>query len=99
MSEVITRSFLDSSEKKIVFERVQDVQDILDRNAMLRSMPQKSDWGRHVASIPCVILEKWMNESGVRYERLNAKDRNAWLDRLVDEKLNDPDWKYLRTDK
>jgi hypothetical protein len=99
LSEVVTRSFLDSSEKKIVFHRSQDVEDILDRNAMLRSLPQKSDWGRHIASIPCVILEKWMNDSGVRYERMRASERNEWLDRLIQEKLNDPDWKYLRTDK
>ena len=46
-------------------ERVQDVEPILDHNAWLRSQPQsrKSDL-RHIATVPFVTLEKWMNEDG-----------------------------------
>ncbi len=32
-----------------------DVEDILEHNKTLRSMSQKSDWGRHIASIPNII--------------------------------------------
>jgi hypothetical protein len=30
----------------VIAESWQDVEPILERNAMLRSMPQKSDWGK-----------------------------------------------------
>jgi hypothetical protein len=86
----------------LVVERVQDCQDILDRNAALRSLSQDGmgtqTWGRHVASIPCVILERWLTEE---YERGNVslKMFGPEMDRLVQRKLQDPDWKWLRTDK
>jgi alpha-galactosidase len=86
----------------LIAERVQDCQDILDRNALLRSMPQKSvgteTWGRHVASIPNVIMERWLNEE---LERGNTtiKMFGPEMDRLVKRKLQDPDWKWLRVDK
>lgn len=75
-----------------------DVEPVLERNKALRSMPQKSDWGRHVASIPNIIMVKWLNEewgrgnTGLRY--LSPE----W-DKIVERKLQDPEWKYLRTDK
>jgi hypothetical protein len=86
----------------LVVERVQDCAPILDRNAELRSMPQKSvgteTWGRHVASIPCVIIERWMNEE---WQRGNVELKMAGdeFDKMVQRKLQDPDWKWLRTDK
>ncbi len=76
----------------------QDVEPILERNAALRAQPQKSDWGRHIASIPNVILVKWLNEE---YARGNTALRmyTKEFDDLVARKLADPDWAYLRTDK
>jgi len=78
-------------------ESVQDVEPILERNRQLRAERQKSDWGRHVASIPTVILTKWLNEE---YERgnLTIKAFGAEMDALVARKLKDPEWAYLRTD-
>jgi hypothetical protein len=60
-------------------------------------MAQKSDWGRHVASIPNVILTRWLNEE---YERGNVTIRlfGPEMDALVDRKLKDPEWAFLRTD-
>ena len=95
MSAVITRPHFDAGERKIHFERVQDVEPILEHNKVLCSLPQQSDWGRHVASIPNVVLEKWMNEEGVNYLALPADE----FARLVRRKLADPDWRWLRTDK
>ena len=79
-------------------ETVQDVEAILDHNKYLRSVPQKSDWGRHIASIPNVIITRWLNEE---YARGNATIRfgSKEMDDLVAKKLRDPDWAYLRTDK
>jgi hypothetical protein len=46
-----------------------------------RAEPQKNDWGRHIASIPNVILVRWMNEDGVnvlreRHTMLCGRPRN-----------------------
>lgn len=89
---------LDRTEKLIIAHTIQDVEPILERNKELRSMPQKSDWGRHVASIPNVIITKWLNEE---WERGNTQLRpfSKEFDELVTLKLRDPDWKFLRTDK
>jgi hypothetical protein len=95
MSEVFSRLTLDRSERLIVSERIQDVEPILERNKALQTIPQKSDWGRHVASIPCVIIEKWMNEEGVDLLRMSGEE----FARFIRKKINDPDWRHLRTDK
>lgn len=88
----------DSAERKFMFERVQDVEDILENNKKLRSEEQHSDWGRHVASIPNIIMERWLNEE---YERGNVSLRmfTKEFDEIVAKKLKDPDWAFLRTDK
>jgi hypothetical protein len=89
---------LDRGDKLIVAETVQDVEPILEHNKALRATPQKSDWGRHIASIPNVILTKWLNDEwakGNKTIRLFGEE----MDRLVAQKLKDPEWAYLRTDK
>jgi hypothetical protein len=95
---MLTQLSLDRGEKLIVARTLQDVEPILERNKQLRSTPQKSDWGRHVASIPNVILVKWANEE---YARGNTGLRmfTKEFDEIVEKKLQDPEWKYLRTDK
>jgi hypothetical protein len=88
----------DAAERKFVFERVQDVEDILENNKRLRTEAQKSDWGRHIASIPNIIMERWLNEE---FERGNTSVRmfSKEFDEIVKKKLADPDWAFLRTDK
>jgi len=83
---------------EIVASTTQDVEPILDRNAALRGEPQRSDWGRHVATIPNVILVRWLNEE---YARGNTSLHmfTTEFDELVQRKLRDPDWAYLRIDK
>lgn len=95
---VQTKIALDRGEGLIVVEQIQDVEPILEGNKLLRSMPQHSDWGRHVASIPNIILTKWLNEE---YAKGNKGLRmfTSEFDELVERKLQDPDWKYLRTDR
>jgi hypothetical protein len=82
----------------VIASATQDVEPILERNQNLRAEPQTSDWGRHVATIPNVILLKWLNEAHARGHtglRMFTKE----FDALVARKLADPDWKYLRTDR
>ena len=80
----------------VIVSTTQDVEPILARNARLREAPQRREWGRHVASIPNVILLKWLNEEHARGNtglRLFTRE----FDALVARKLADPDWAYLRT--
>jgi hypothetical protein len=98
MREIVTRAHYDAGERALTFERIQDVGDIIERNKRLQSEPQRSDWGRHIASIPNIFLEQWLNEEwrrGNRSIRLFSEDFN----KLVARKLRDPDWRFLRTDK
>lgn len=77
-------------------EQIQDVEPIIERNKALRSEAQRSDWGRHVASIPNVILTRWYNE--LAQGNPNITLFGAEMDEYVARKLKDPEWKYLRTD-
>jgi hypothetical protein len=95
MSNVQTRFHLDSNGEDVTVEHVQDVAPILARNARLRAEPQKSDWGRHIASIPNVILVRWMNEDGVNVLGMSSDEWGKYIKR----KLDDPDWRHLRVDK
>jgi hypothetical protein len=82
----------------VIASATQDVEPILERNQLLRVEPRTSDWARHVATIPNVILLKWLNEAHARGNtgmRMFTKE----FDALVKRKLEDPDWKYLRTDR
>lgn len=74
-------------------QSVQDVEPILENNKTLQSVTQKSDWGRHIASIPLVMIEKWSKESGVNLLAL-PKDEFA---RFIKRKIDDPDYRWLRT--
>jgi hypothetical protein len=79
----------------VIASTTQDVEPILARNARLRREPQRRDWARHVASIPNVILVKWLNEEHARGNtglRLFTRE----FDELVARKLADPDWAYLK---
>lgn len=93
---MLTRLSLDRGEKLIVAETMQDVEPILERNKALQGEAQRSDWGKHVASIPNVILVKWLNEE---HARGNATLRlfSPEFDALIARKLQDPDWAHLRT--
>ena len=92
-----TRVLLEK-DRSIVVASQDDVEGVLEHNKKLRSITQRSDWGRHVASIPPVICVKWLNEE---WQRGNTQLRflSPEWDLLVRDKLNDPEWKYLRTDK
>ena len=93
-----TRITLDRGERLIVAETTQDVEPILERNKLLRGEPQTGDWGRHIATIPNVILVKWLNEEHARGNvalRLFSKE----FDAVVARKLRDPEWRYLRVDR
>lgn len=74
-------------------EAVQDVEPIIDNNKRLQNTPQRSDWGRHVASIPLVIWQKWTEETNGELDRMDKATLTAFLRK----KLADPDYLWLRT--
>lgn len=93
-----TRIHLDSNGQDLAVENIQDVEPILERNKMLRTMEQKSDWGREVAEIPNVTLIQWLNEEHAKGNE-NLRLFTPEMDAIIQRKLKDPDWAYLRTDK
>lgn len=82
----------------VIASATQDVEPILERNQHLRADPRTSDWARHVATIPNVILLKWLNEAHAR-GNTGLRMFTAEFDALVARKLADAEWKYLRTDR
>jgi hypothetical protein len=94
-SFVKPRIHLDRDGTSLTIEHIQDVEPILERNAALRAVPQKSDWGRHIASIPNVVLIKWMNEEGADVLKMSGDEFGVF----IKKKLDDPDWRFLRVDR
>lgn len=79
---------------KLHVRRTQDVEPILDLNKRMANEPQtRAGTFRHVATIPNVILEKWIAEEGANVLTMD-KDEFALF---IKRRLNDPDWRYLRT--
>ena len=95
---VETRIHLDNNGKDLAVESVQDVEDIIENNKRLRSLEQKSDWGRHVAEIPNVIYLRWLNEEHAK-GNTSLQMFTPEFDAIVQRKLKDPEWAYLRVDK
>lgn len=93
---VTTRLHADG--RNITVERVQDVEDILELNKVRQNEPQsRSSDFRHIASVPNIFLERWLNEEHARGNTM----LRLWtpeFDKLVEQKLKDPDWRFLRTD-
>ena len=98
MSDIIFRPHFDSDGKGLAIEHVQDVEPILEWNKEARREEQHSDWGRHVARIPSVILVKWFDEEYAK-GRTDLRMFTSEFDEIVQRKLQDPEWAYLRTDR
>ena len=98
MSGVIVRPHFDPDGRHLAIEHVQDVSQILDWNHEARRGEQHSDWGRHVARIPNVIYVKWFDEEHAR-GNTHLRMFTEEFDRIVQKKLQDPEWMYLRVDR
>lgn len=98
MSGVVARILKDSNGQDLSIQHVQDVEPILEWNKEARRDEQRSDWGRHVAKIPNVIYIRWLDEEHKK-GNTNLRLFTPEFDAIVQKKLEDPDWAYLRTDK
>lgn len=92
------RFHLDSNGQDLAIEHAQDVEPILEWNKEARRDEQKSDWGRHVARIPNVIYVKWLDEEH-RKGNTSLRLFTPEFDAIVQKKLQDPEWAYLRVDR
>jgi len=92
------RVHLDANGKDLTVEHIQDVEPILEWNRQARGGQQPSDWGRHVARIPNVILVQWFDEARAS-GRSGLRMFSPEFDEIVARKLRDPDWAYLRVDR
>lgn len=97
MSEIETILHVDRSENRFTIERVQDVEPHIEYNKFLQTISQKSDWGRHKAHIPNIFLEQWLREEWDR-GNVNLRIFTPEFDALIERKIEDPDWKFLRVD-
>jgi len=88
----------DPHNRDLIAVTTQDCEPVLEQNKILRTMEQKSDWGRHRAQIPNNIINKWLNEEWARGNKSLRLFSTEWKE-LVWRKLQDPDWKYLKVDK
>lgn len=89
---------LDGNGRDLTIQHVQDVEPILEWNKASRGKDQGSDWGRHVARIPNVIYVRWFDEEHAR-GNTSLRMFTPEFDRVVQNKLLDPEWAYLRTDR
>lgn len=85
-----------TEKRNITVYSLDDVEPYLERNKVLRGIGQKSDWGRHIASIPNIVMVKWLNEQWQRGN--NIRYLSPEWNEVVAEKLKDPEWAYLRVD-
>lgn len=89
MSAVSTRLHDDGG--KLIVERTQDCESVLNSAADLRSagLTGTSDM-RHVGRIPAVVLEMWLNEAGL------TMDQTDEVNALIKKKLMDGEFSKLR---
>lgn len=84
-----TRVLFDS-DGRIIIRTQQECDPVLERNKALRNSGNaQSAFARLVASIPMVIVHKWLQEG---IDVFSGEQQDA-----LARKLNDPDWAYLRT--
>ena len=95
----ISRSVQKNTDNSITFVNAQDVEPILKQNKREANeqwnRTPKDTFGRKIASIPLIIVEKWLKEWGVSYKEFLT---NPDIKAKVNARLNDPEYRYLRTD-
>ena len=92
---VSTQLIYDENDGNPVYRvnRAQDCEFEVELAKDLAKDAKTSDWGRLIALVPNVILEKWINEDGVNYLALSTDD----FGKMIKRKLRDPDYAWLRT--
>lgn len=87
------KTYMEVEGEKTHVTKTQDVEASINRNKALANHNGKdirSEAYNHVATIPDIIIAKWRMEEGI--DIFNPDHAEA-----VKKKLNDPEWRYLRT--
>ena len=88
---ILTRFHPSADGKTFTIQRHDpDVSPTLEWNKKLQNTPQKSESFHHIASIPPIVIERWLNESGLSY---GSREFLLFMKKMV----RDPDWRHLRT--
>lgn len=75
---------------RVIINRVQDCEPILRQAARIREKTPSKEM-RHVARIPAVLVEKYLNTAGITM-------REFMIDPVhIERMLEDPDLRYFRT--
>ena len=94
-SETVTRIYRDG--KSIHVGTWQDVEDIIESNKAEQKLSQPKDSSfRKIATIPNTILTQWLYEEHAK-GNIGLTMFTEEFDKLIFRKLQDPDWRYLRT--
>lgn len=89
MSGINTRYH--SEDNKLIVQRVQDCEPVLDSAAALRGAGLiGSPDMRHAGRIPAVVLEKWLNEAGLTLDQADE------VSALIKRKLMNGEFAKLR---
>jgi len=92
MSDITTK-FVPHSDGTFTIHRRQDAGPTIEANKALQSVPQRTDGLKHIASIPVLVYEQWIAETGGELMRMSSHEQAKFFRR----KLRDPQWAYLRT--
>ena len=90
---VVSTFHYEESGDRAIIQTSQDCEAIVERNKAVQNQKNDLSFGRWTASIPLNIAQKWMQEDGVNWLALPKKEKSAYLRK----KLNDPNWRHLRT--
>ena len=91
---VVSTFHYEEMEDRAIVKVSQDCEAIVEHNkAMQTEDPRLGDWGKRIALIPNVVVQKWMQEDGINFLTLPKKEKGVYLRR----KLNSPEYRYLRT--
>jgi len=83
-----------------IIKTTQDVEPVVEFNKT-RQTDGSNGYGktrelRHVATVPDNIVYQWIAEAGIEPRRWMAMKRRERM-MFLRRKLNDPDWRYLKT--
>jgi hypothetical protein len=87
---LVCETYYDEAEDCYIFNKKMDVEPTIRSNIDKQNhghTPKEALY-REMAEIPAVIIHRWLNE-GFNIFRCSDRELRA--------KLNDPDWKYLKT--
>lgn len=89
---VMTTYIHDEASDLLVIKTSADVEANIEANKREYSDNANARFGdmKRVASIPVVVMEKWIAEDGINYMAPEHKD-------ALRRKLNDPDNRFMRT--